>query len=388
VTVIDLRRVPDAWRRLPITVRDAPLAVVLALLPLVPAFDDQGTQLGDLPRRPMDGLAVLAVALQSVPLAGRRRWPLACLALVAVGFSLDQLRAYHTTAAIGLPLALLSAGAHLTHHRRTAVLVASAAYVPLVVALDRSGSAESVVDFLTFYLLLAGAWVVGVWLRQSRAAEAERRRHLAESTRAAERTRIARELHDVVTHHVTAMVVQADAARYLVGDPVALERTFDAVSTTGRRAIGDLRHVLDLLDPDHGPEVRPPAVGDLAELVEQTRSAGQPVEYAQEGEPPAVAGGAEVAAYRVVQEGLTNALKHARGSRTSVRVRHGHDEIVVEVGTDGPGSRAPSPSPGGSGRGLTGLRDRVEVLGGELSAGLRTDGGFVVRARIPLGTAS
>lgn len=382
----DPRRVPDAWHRLPVLVRDVPLAVVLALVPLVPALHDQGTQLGDLPRRAMDGLAVLAVALQSVPLAGRRRWPLACLALVAAGFALDQLRAYHTPTAIGLPLALLSAGAHLGHHRRATVLGASAAYVVLAVALHRSGSAESVVDFLTFYLLLAVAWGIGVWLRQGRAAEAARRRHVAESTRATERTRLARELHDVVTHHVTAMVVQAEAARYLRADPVALDRTLDAISGTGRRAVGDLRHVLDLLDPDHGADGRVPTAGELDELVERTRDAGQPVEYVREGEPSAITGGAEAAAYRVVQEGLTNALKHARGSRTSVRVHHGRDEIVVEVGTDG--STSGPPSPPGSERGLEGLRQRVEVLGGELGAGRRADGGFVVRARIPLGSAS
>lgn len=384
--MIDLRAAPDLWRRLPVLVRDAPLAVGLALLPLVPALDDQGTQLGDLPRRPMDGLAVVAVALQSLPLAGRRRWPLVCLALVVVGFSLDQVRAYHTTAAIGLPLALLSAGAHARHHRRTTVLVVSVAYVALVVALERRGSSESVVDLVVFYLLLGVAWGVGAWLRHTRAVEAERRRYVAEHTRTAERTRIARELHDVVTHHVTAMVVQAEAARYLTADPVALDRTLDAVSATGRRAVDDLRHVLDLLDPGHGPEARAPAVGELPELVEHARRAGQPVDLVHEGESSPITGGAEVVAYRVVQEGLTNALKHARGSRTVVRVRQARDEVLVEVSTDGPASGA-RPL-GGSGRGLAGLRDRVEVLGGELGAGREADGRFVVRARIPLGTLS
>jgi signal transduction histidine kinase len=236
---------------------------------------------------------------------------------------------------------------------------------------------------VTFYLALAAAWAVGAWLRLSRAGEAERRRHVAESTRLAERTRIARELHDVVTHHVTAMVVQAEAARYLSGSPDRLDQALTAITDTGRRSIADLRHLLDLLNPDHGADPRTPSVGDLTALVEQTRRAGQPVEFTEEGVPPA--GSAKVVAYRVVQEALTNALKHAHGRRTTVHVRHGGSEIVVEVGTEGAGSSAGSP--GGSGRGLAGLRDRVDVLGGEFSAGRRA-GGFVVRARIPAGSPS
>ena len=220
----------------------------------------------------------------------------------------------------------------------------------------------------------------------SRAVEAERRRAVAETTRTAERTRIAGELHDVVTHHVTAMVVQAEAARYLTAAPERLDQTLTAITDSGRRAIKDLRHLLDLLNPDHGAEPRLPSVGELGALVEQTRQAGQPVEFTQDGTPTETPGGAEVAAYRVVQEALTNALKHAHGSRTTVHVRHGETETTVEVGNDGTGAR--SASPGGSGRGLAGLRERVDVLGGEFSAGPRAGGGFVVRARIPTGSTS
>src|SRR5690606_9069178 len=135
------------------------------------------------------------------------------------------------------------------------------------------------------YLLAAAAWTIGAWLRSTRAAEAERRLRVAEATRTAERARIARELHDVVTHHVTAMVVQAEAARYLTGSPERLEQALEAVSDTGRRATTDLRHLLDLLNPDHGPETRTPPVGRLLTLVEQTRRAGQPVEFSEEGTP-------------------------------------------------------------------------------------------------------
>ncbi len=144
--------------------------------------------------------------------------------------------------------------------------------------------------------------------------------------------------------------------------------------------------LLDVLNPDHGTEPRTPSVGELHTLVEQTRQAGQPVEFTQQGSPAEVTGGAELAAYRVVQEALTNALKHAHGRPTAVHVHHGDREITVEISTDGPGARAAGP--GGSGRGLAGLRERVTVLGGEFDAQRRADDGFVVRARIPTGSAS
>ncbi len=138
--------------------------------------------------------------------------------------------------------------------------------------------------------------------------------------------------------------------------------------------------MLDLLNPDHSPDF----AGDLTSLVEQTRQAGQPVEFAEEGKAAPDAGSAEAVAYRVVQEALTNALKYAHGSPTSVHVRYGEKEITVEIGTEGVRASAAS---GGSGRGLAGLRERVGVLGGEFSAGHR-DGGFVVHARIPAGNPS
>jgi signal transduction histidine kinase len=384
--VIDLRRVPDLWRRWDVTVRDLPLALLLVVATFLPMFRGQETQVGDLPPRPFDALAIVALALMCVPIALRRRWPAACLALVTLGFVIAELRSYHMVASTALPLALMNAGAHLERHRRVAAVVLSAAYVPLAVALDRLGSTERLGGFVTFYLLAAVAWGLGAWLRSTRAAEAERRRHVAEATRTAERTRIARELHDVVTHHVTAMVVQAEAARYVTAAPDRLETALSAITDTGRRAITDLRHLLDLLNPVYDTDVRTPSAGDLHTLVEQTRRAGQPVEFTEEGSPAESAGSAESVAYRVVQEALTNALKYAHGSRTAVRLHYAEKEITVEVGTDGSGSR--TGSPGGSGRGLAGLRERVDAIGGEFSADRRAGGGFVVRARIPAGSPS
>ena len=382
--MISLRRAPEWWHRADVTVRDLPLGVLCLAASFLPS--SHGTQIGDLPNRPFDALGIVAVVLECLPLAVRRRWPVVCLALVSVGFAIDQLRSYHSFAGTALPIALVNMGVHLERRRRAAALLFSVAYVPLAVALHRIGSGEPPSGFVTFYLAMVLAGGIGAWLRSTRAADAERRRRVAEDARAAERTRIARELHDVVTHHVTAMVVQAEAARYLTAAPDRLDQTLTAVADTGRRAITDLRHLLDLLNPDHGTDARTPHVGRVLTLVEQTRRAGQPVEFTEEGTPAESTGSADLVAYRVVQEALTNALKYAHGSRTSVQVRHGQREITVEVSTDGSGSR--SGSPGGSGRGLAGLRERVDVLGGDFSAGARTAGGFVVRARIPEGSPS
>ncbi|RSM37406.1 two-component sensor histidine kinase [Amycolatopsis balhimycina DSM 5908] len=381
--MIDHRPALARWRRLDVVVRDLPLGLAFLAASFVPAFQSHGTELGGVPARPFDALAVVVVLLESLPLAVRRRWPALCLTLVSLGFAVDQLRGYHSVAGAALAVALMSAGAHLERRRRVTALLFSVAYVPLAVVLFRLGS-EPPAEFVTFFLLLVFAAGTGSWLRATRAAEAGRRRRVAEDTRATERIRIARELHDVVTHHVTAMVVQAEAARYLTAAPDRLDQTLTAITGTGRRAIADLRHLLDLLNPDHGPGITPPP-GGLRTLVEHAREAGQPVEFAEEGTAAESAGSADLVAYRVVQEALTNALKHAHGSRTSVRVRHDEREIEVEVGTDGSGSR--DASPGGSGRGLAGLRERVRVLGGDFSAE-QAGAGFVVRARIPTGNRS
>ncbi|SFO20015.1 MULTISPECIES: sensor histidine kinase [Actinomadura] len=384
--MIDLRRIPDLWRRCPVVVRDLPFPLLLIVLSFVPALHGQETQVGDLPKRPFDALAAVILALETLPLAVRRRYPGASLALVTLGFTLAELGSYHMVAGTAIAFVLVSAGAHLDHHRRLAMVALTAVYVPLAITLHRMGSPEGVSGFVVFYLVATMGWCVGSWLRSTREAEAERRRRIAEATRTAERTRIARELHDVVTHHVTAMVVQTEAARYLTAAPDRLEETLSSISETGRRAIGDLRHLLDLLNPDHDTATtRAPSAGDLRTLVDQTRQAGQPVEFKEEGEKAESSGSAEFVTYRVVQEALTNALKYAHGSRTVVHVHYGDRDIMVEVGNDGSGTRAGSP--GGSGRGLAGLRERVDALGGEFRADGRAGGGFVVRARIPARTS-
>ncbi|MDR7276888.1 sensor histidine kinase [Catenuloplanes atrovinosus] len=375
-------RLLTRWRGWDVTIRDLPAALLLFFLAL-PALGNTGTQLGTLPTRPLDAWGLAVLALECLPLAIRRKWPVTATALAATGFALDQLLSYHTVGGTAFAFALISAGAHVAYRRRLVMVLLTAAFVALAAGMHLLGAAEPLIDWLMLYAVMAALWAAGGWLRASRAAEAERRRQVAEATREAERTRIARELHDVVTHHVTAMVVQAEAARYLTAAPDRLDATLTAVTDTGRRAITDLRHLLDLLNPEHGAI---PAVGAFDTLVERTRDAGQPVELEEQGTPAGVAGSAEFVAYRVVQESLTNALKYAHGSPTVVRVRHGERTISVEISTAGTGTGSGT-SPGGSGRGLAGLRERVAVLGGEFSAG-PDGGGFLVRAVIPLGGAA
>jgi signal transduction histidine kinase len=369
------------WRARGVAVRDGALAAVFALLAFTPGVAHQGVVLAENVRRDLDPLGLALLLTQCVPLVVRRRRPVWCLGAVVAAFALHELLGYPPTfASEALIVALYSVGAYQERSRRILAIAATAAYAALAIALRVQGSPERPVDFATFYLVLGGCWAVGTWMRARTQLEAERQRQAASSASMQERARIARELHDVVTHHVTAMVVQADAAQFLVADaPDEAVSGLAAISDTGRRALAELRYFLGVLDPVPETE-RAPAVGRLRDLVEQTRSAGQPVELTEEGEPQPMTSGAQLAAYRVVQEALTNALKHAPGRRTVVRVRHGTADVDIEVSTDGSAVAASRSAPG---RGLTGLRERVSVVGGELRAGGGPDGGFTVHARIP-----
>uniref|UniRef100_UPI0009BDF070 sensor histidine kinase n=1 Tax=Streptomyces viridosporus TaxID=67581 RepID=UPI0009BDF070 len=316
-----------------------------------------------------------------------------CLAVVAKPSAWCTANAPATTfASMGLYLALYSAGAHQIRFRHGLAVVASVSYAVLAVVLDRLGSPQAIPDYLAFCLALVAVWLVGSTVRTRRTEEAERRRLAAEAATAAERARIARELHDVVTHHVTAMVVQADAAQFLLTSaPERAGEGLTAVSDTGRRALTELRYLLGVLEAtgesasaDLARAGRAPALGRVGDLVEQARRSGQPVEFSEQGERRPQGVDVELAAYRVVQEALTNAMKYAGGEPTRVLLRHGDEHIEIKVTTDGPVAvpvmRKPGPA---GGRGLAGLRARVRTLDGELEAGPRPEGGFEVRATIP-----
>ena len=201
---------------------------------------------------------------------------------------------------------------------------------------------------------------------------------------AQERARIARELHDVVAHKLSIMVVQAGAERRAMGDE--RPETADVLRTiedTGRGAMAEMRRLLGMLrrSDDELALAPQPSLGHLEDLVAQVRAAGLPVELSVEGEPRALPPGIDLSAYRIVQEALTNALKHAGPARARVTVRYGDTELDIEIADDGAGATAEAP-PGG--HGLVGMRERVALFGGDLATGGRRGGGYAVRARLPL----
>jgi signal transduction histidine kinase len=282
-------------------------------------------------------------------------------------------------------VALYSVGVHQERFRRVIAVVASAAYVMLCVAMLLLGSPVGLSEFLVFYLLFAACWVGGTFVRGQRLQETERRRLAAEAATAAERARIARELHDVVTHHVTGIVVQADATQFVATSPDRVVTALSTIGGAGRRALAELRYLLDVLEATG--ESPMPVAGSVRDLVEQTRSGGQPVELVEDGDQPALPAGVGLAVYRVVQEGLTNAVKYAEGRPTTVRVGYRDDRVEVEVTNAAAEVSVGARSGLSGGRGLAGLRDRIGALGGELAAGEQPDGGFRLHASIPVGGA-
>jgi signal transduction histidine kinase len=330
---------------------------------------------------------------QTLPLAVRTRWPAACLAMTGASFALYESLGYPPTfGSTALYIALYSAGAHQDRLRRTVAMSVTGGYLLFGIALHALGSPDGPGDFVLYYAVLAALWSLGAFVRRRRMQEVEHRRRSTQAAISAERSRLAWELHDVVTHHVTAMVVQAGAAKYLTGAPERLEESLDAINATGRSALAELRFLLGVLEAtgESRPQERTPMPGRMPDLVEQTRAGGQPIELIEEGEQPDMTMAAQLTAYRVVQESLTNAVKYAAGRRTRVRLAHNPDWTHVEITTAGAAGGAPVSAalrvggPGVSGgQGLAGLRERVEMLGGEFAAGPAPDGGFRVSARIP-----
>jgi signal transduction histidine kinase len=237
------------------------------------------------------------------------------------------------------------------------------------------------------------AWVLGDSMRyrrgyyaalEDKAARLEAERHAqAKVAAAAERARIARELHDVVAHHVSVMVVQADGARYaLRSDTARADTALAAISATGRQALTEMRRLLGVLrSADDQAALAPvPGLGELRELLEQARAAGLEVSYTLTGTPRELPEGAELAAYRVVQESLTNTRKHGGiAASAAVTLRYEPDGLTIEVTDDGIASPANEPA----GHGLAGMRERIAMYGGTVQAGPLPGGGFGVTARLP-----
>lgn len=241
---------------------------------------------------------------------------------------------------------------------------------------------NSIGDWVGTFFVFTAMWFAGLLLssRARLAREAETR---AATAVADERARLARELHDIVGHSVSVMTVQASAVRRLLHDDQEREReALLVVEQTGREALAEMRRLVGVLRrPEEAPALAPqPGLEHVAKLVDQAREAGLPTELRIEGEAVELASSSDLTAYRVVQEGLTNALKHANASQAEVHVRYDGAEVEVVVRDNGRGGG----SGGGGGHGLVGMRERVAVSGGELHAGRLPDGGFELRARIPV----
>ncbi|BCJ50792.1 two-component sensor histidine kinase [Actinoplanes sp. NBRC 14428] len=345
---------------------DPLLAAAFTALAFVPWMATMGSQFGDLPQRPADAFALVLVLAQTVPLAVRTRWPAACLAVVGTSWALYQAFAYPPQfSTVTVYLAIYSVAAHQRRFRAAIAITLVAAYAVLALIVHRLGSPSDPADLAGFALMLSPLWVLGAYVRRHRADEVARRQRAEAAATAEERARIARELHDVVTHHVTAIVVQADAAR-MVAAPEVAGPALATIEDTGRRALSELRALLDVLE-------EPRSIRDLVE-----RNA-QPATLVEDADLRSLPATVQLVAYRVVQEGLTNAAKYAAGQRTAVRVTRGEDDVRVEV-TNPAGTAIGGLS---GGRGLSGLRDRVGALGGSVSAAPLPDGGFRLHARIP-----
>jgi signal transduction histidine kinase len=363
---------------------DAALAVAVAafLQPEIWTSDDYLTA--------SKAIYVPGALLMTLPLAWRRRAPLAVVAVVMGALVVESLAVGSAptpdSSLVAWLLAIYTVAAHCD---RVQALVGGALSVGaglVWIGVD---------DWLFPVVVFGGAWLAGRMVRQrevharvveERSAALDREREAnARAAAAEERARIARELHDVLSHSVSVMVVQAGAERMALGsDRAATGETLEAIERTGRQALAEMRRLLGMLrvggePPAHTPQ---PTLGELDELVAQVREAGLPVELHFEGEPTALPPGVAVSAYRIVQEALTNVLKHAGPARARVIVRYASRELELEIADDGRGSRAV----GDPGHGLVGMRERVALYGGDFDAGARNGGGFVVRARLPLAT--
>jgi signal transduction histidine kinase len=345
-------------------------------------------------------LAVLLL-LVTLPLAVRRRTPAAALLIAAGALVVGALLVSHSQGVpvavfLALLIAFYSVGAHCDDRRSYfagvfAVVAIAAADIARPGSFSASGTRPAA------WLVFAIAWLVGRDLRRrrQRVAELEDRAEQLEREReeqaqlavAEERGRIARELHDVIAHGVSVIVVQAQAGPHLVGDPQRVVGVFRAIESSGRDALVELRRLLGILrSGDEQLAIGPqPGLGSLQSLVEQVRASGLPVELRIEGEPVHLPAGIDLSAYRIVQEALTNIVKHAGDAEAEVVIRYRTRELELEVVDDG---RSAVESVNGSGHGLIGMRERVALYGGTLEAGRRDGGGYAVRARLPLGDAA
>jgi signal transduction histidine kinase len=392
---MNLRRIIAALRRQPL-LADVTLAVALAALAAITGVA-LVTPRAQMPPPSTAVIVAWAVAL-AAPLVLRRRWPLLVLAVTTLHFTrywaVGQVNEIASWVILGV--AVYSAAAYAD--RRRARWMCGACLLWLigsgVVLSARAGpigavevAAIAMFDALPFLL----AWPLGAMmrrLREYRVVLEDRNRQLDQerevnARRAVleERVRIARELHDVVAHHVSVMGVQAGVARRLFDrDPPEAVAAIGSVETASRQAIADLQQLVGVLRrQEEGDDLAPqPSLQRLPELVEHMRQTGLPVKLTTTGESQQLPAGVELSAYRIIQEALTNTLKHAGPAQAAVTVRYDNGAVEVEVVDDGQGPPPARQETGG--KGLVGMQERVRLYGGRLEAGARPGGGFRVYA--------
>jgi signal transduction histidine kinase len=338
------------------------------------------------PRTFTDPARPVVLLVMTAAIAWLRTAPLEVLAIEVVGVMLVP---SHLNWPQGVAVLLAAYSAAFYSDRRmvvAALLIVTAAWLWAF-----SGDV-TIPAGLVPLVLVAPVWLAGSAMRrreqrvEASAERADRLEREREAALRAERARIARELHDVVTHAVSVMVLQTGAARQIMSRDERRSRDLlESVETTGRTALEELRHLLGVLSDHDGdaPLSPQPGVGEIPALIDQVRQAGMAVELRVEGQPRAVSGGVAIAAFRIVQEALTNVLKHADGAPSRVVLRWADGAIELEILDDG--------SPDGidqrdatAGRGIVGMRERAAMYGGTLDAHPAPDHGYVVRARIPL----
>ncbi|WP_460349071.1 sensor histidine kinase [Actinoallomurus acanthiterrae] len=391
----ELIRGRRAWLEAHPIMADALMSVLLAaaFLAAVTLQGDNGAS-GTRP----DAFSLVLSSMALLSLTVRRRVPVTvlgfatgvCVALTATGYDISA-------PAVAVLIATYTVAAH--RGLATSLPAGAATLMAFIVMLISLGA-----DFwptVTNAILFIGVWWLGRSLRlrrayldelEARARRLERAREAdSRAARTEERSRIARELHDVVAHHVSVMTVQAGAARRILErDPDAVRDALTTIEQMGRTALGEMRRVVGVLRTEAEPvrgELSPqPGVSDVGELVDHLRETGMQVQLWIEGESRSLSPGVDLAAFRLIQEALTNTLKHAGPqARAWVRIHFTDRHLTVEVEDDGRGLAAGlGQSNGSRGHGLVGMRERVALYGGDLRIGPRSGGGFEVRARFPL----
>lgn len=385
--------------RLPPVIFDGVLAMALLAVGLISLAEANSGPMADFSRAP-DAVNVVLVAALTLPVIMRRRHPVAVLGVVSAAFAVDRLAGYPVTLGIwSIPLTLHAVGSEIDPERSARVATVA---VTLLVGFTALGAAtDANVDWSTVIVMAAFTsipYFLGrevhqrrrkTALLEQRAAELERQREqaLGHAVRA-ERQRIARELHDIVAHDMTVMTVQAAAARrVLPSDPAQAAAALQSVEDAGHGALDEMRRLLDVLRPDVAEARRAPQPGlaRLDDLVRQMREAGLDVVVSTVGEARTLPAGIDLNAYRIIQESLTNALKHG-GPRTSARVVVTYDagSLGIEVTDDGRGAAVALGGNGQTGQGLVGMQERVALLHGNITAGPRPGGGYRVKTQIPL----